>query len=182
MNDVSTAERYISATRSSNLAVSTQRVSDADTLLAAGYAAQKNHKAMLALEFYRLQTGDMGGFNRLTGVAGQWLHNRSRRKGRKRLNALQAREIASRALIWWMKPTCKACNGIGHPLITGTPVINFAHDCEVCHGTGKHPIQRVVPIGSSDEARWLIDQLDAMVFNVFGDMAKLLSKRIAEMG
>jgi hypothetical protein len=181
MSDLTLEERYSSATRSSNLTVSATRTTDADVLLAAGYAAQKNYKAMQALEFYRLQGGDMAGFNRLAGVAGQWIHNRSRRQGRKRRNALQARDIASRALLWWMNPTCKACNGIGHPLITGTPVINYGHDCGVCHGTGKYPIQRVVPVGSSDEARWLIDHIDWMVHSIFDDMAKLLYKRLKEI-
>ena len=165
-------ERYIKAIHTGDLSADSK---DADTLIAAAYAG-KRHKYTLALEFYRLQAGDTAGLNRLAGVAGQWLHNRSRRKGRKRFTALQARDIATRALIWWMNPTCKACSGIGHPLITGTPVINFGHDCGVCHGTAKHPIQRVVPIGTSSEAMWLVDYLDEQVTMVFYDIRKLLKK------
>jgi hypothetical protein len=165
-------ERYTKSTRTSDLSSDSK---DVEVLIAAAYAGKK-HRYTLALEFYRLQSGDTAGLNRLSGVAGQWLHNRSRRKGRKRLTAAQARDIATRALIWWMNPTCKACNGIGHPLITGTPVINFGHDCAVCHGTGKHPIQRVVPIGTSSEAMWLTDYLDEQVSIVFDDIRKLLRK------
>lgn len=169
-------ERYVAATNSRDLSLKPQARTDADILLAAGYAAAGNARASLALEFYRLKaTGDLAEFRRLSDIAGSWLCGRSMRKGRRKMAMIQARDLATRVLFWWRAPACQPCGGRGHPLMPNSPVINFGHDCDVCRGTGQYPIHRIVPPGTADEARWLVDEVDQLCAFVFADMARLLS-------
>lgn len=175
----SIGERYERATNSRDLSVDAQRRTDADVLLAAAYAASGNAAASLALRFYRMRaTGDKTPFRELADIAGVWLLGRSRRKGRRDLNEIQAKDLATRTLFYWLDPVCKPCNGLGHPLMPNSPVINFGHDCPVCHGTGQYPVHRIVPPGTADEARWLIDEMDRMTGIVFNDMARLLAPKL----
>ena len=172
-------ERYIGATNARDLSLDFNKRTDADILLAAAYAAAGNVHASLALRFYRLRaTGDMSPFQELTDIAGAWLLGRSMRRGRRKLRGIEAKDLATRTLFYWLNPSCTACNGLGHPLMPNSPVINFGHDCPVCHGTGKYPIHRIVPPGTSDEARWLTDEMDRMCVIVFNDMARLLVPRM----
>jgi hypothetical protein len=173
------AEQYISASNARDITVDPDKRTDADVLLAAGYAASNNAAASLALRFYRLRaTGDMTPFSELAEIAGEWLLGRSMRGGRRRLRGVQARDLATRTMFWWLQPACKPCAGRGHPLMPHSPVINYGHDCPTCHGTGQYPIHRIVPAGTADEARWLVDELDRMTGIVFKDMARLLAANI----
>ncbi len=172
-------ERYVRATNSRDLSIDFNRRTDADFLLAAGYAASGNAAGSLALRFYRLGVkGDKSAIRDLSDIAGAWLLGRSMRKGRKKLRGVEAKDLATRTLFYWADPVCKPCNGLGHPLMPNSPVINYGHDCPVCHGTGKYPIHRIVPPGTSDEARWLIDELDRLCGLIFQDMARALSNRL----
>ena len=172
------AERYIGAANSSDLHLSGSEGprTDADILLAAGYATAGNAAASLALRFYRIKaTGDMADFKELTEIAGRWLHGRSFRRGRKSIRRVQAIDLARRAMFWWLNPVCKPCDGRGHPLIPDTARINYGHDCPTCHGGGQYPIHRIVPVGTADEARWLVDELDRYCAVVFNNMARRLA-------
>jgi hypothetical protein len=169
------SERYALAARSSDLTVNPDARTDADVLLAAGYAAAGNEYASLALRFWRIkETKDLGPFRELAEIAGRWLQRRSVRGQRRRLNRIQAIDLATRTLFWWIDPVCKPCAGRGHPLRLNSPVIDTSRDCPTCHGTGKYPIHRVVPPGASDEACWLTDELDRYCRVIFDDMARLL--------
>lgn len=178
---VTTEERYAGATNARNLTLPLDGGSrtDADILLAAGYASAGNARASMALLFYRLRaTGNMAGFREVVNIAGDWLHGRSLRRGRRRMSRLQGQDLAARVIYWWLNPACKPCAGRGHPLMPDSPVINHGHNCGVCHGTGKYPIHRIVPPGTSDEARWLVDEIDQHCGLVFNDMARLLSRQM----
>lgn len=177
-------ERYSAATQSRDLTLpldgSTR--TDADILLAAGYAAAGNTRASMALDFYRLKaTGDLADFRRLADLAGTWLRVRSLRGGRRKMSMIQARDLATRVLFWWRSPACTPCAGRGHPLMPNSPVINPAHDCTVCHGTGMYPIHRIVPPGTADEARWLADKVDELCGIVFQDMARQLARQMPNL-
>jgi hypothetical protein len=158
-------ERYVRVTSSRDLSIDPNRRTDADYLLAAGYAAAGNAAASMALRFYNLRMGDKLAIRDLSDIAGAWLLGRSMRKGRKKLRGVEARDLATRTLFYWAEPVCKPCNGLGHPLMPNSPVINYGHDCPVCHGT-------------SDEARWLIDELDRLCGLIFHDMARALSNKL----
>lgn len=177
-------ERYIAATGSRDLTLPTDvgTRTDADILLAAGYAAAGNTRASMALDFYRLKvTGDLAEFRRLSDLAGAWLCGRSMRSGRKKMKMIEARDLATRVLFWWRSPACTPCAGRGHPLMPNSPVINVGHTCGVCHGTGLYPIHRIVPPGTADEARWLVDEMDRLCGIVFQDMARLLARQMPSL-
>jgi hypothetical protein len=172
-------ERYVAATNSRDLSLKPQARTDADILLAAGYAAAGNGRASLALAFYRLKaTGDLAEFRALSNIAGAWLHGRSMRRGRKKMRMIEACDLASRVLFWWIGPSCTPCEGRWHPLMPNSPVINPGHDCPVCRGTGQYPIHRIVPPGTADEARWLVDEIDQHCGIIFSDMGRLLAARL----
>lgn len=174
-------ERFVAATQSRDLTLPTDGASrtDADILLAAGYAAAGNARATLALDFYRLKvTGDLAEFKKLSEVAGRWLRERSMRSGRRKMRMIEARDLATRVLFWWRDPVCKSCSGRGHPLMPDSPVINYGHKCPVCHGSGQYPIHRIVPPGMADEARWLVDEMDSLCAVIFNDMARLLARQV----
>lgn len=172
-------DRYLSAMNSCDLSIDFNRRTDADILLAAGYAASGNATGTLALRFYRLRAnGEKSGIRDLSDIAGAWLLGRSMRKGRKKLRGVEAKDLAARTLFYWADPVCKPCNGLGHPLMPNSPVINYGHDCPVCHGIRRYPIHRIVPPGTSDEARWLIDELDRLCGLIFQDMARALSNKL----
>lgn len=174
-----TAERYIAATNSSDLSLNPNARTDADVLIAAGLICKDDSRFDLALRFYRMKaTGDMTPFRELSEIAGGWLWARSYRRGRTRLHGLQARDLATRVLFWWLNPICTACGGHGHPKMPNSPNINYGHDCGICHGTGQYPIQRIVPPGTADEARWLVDELDLFTGLVFAEMSRALAPRL----
>lgn len=177
-------EKYIAATGSRDLTLPADGSTrtDADILLAAGYAASGNTRAALALDFYRLKaTGDLAEFRRLSDLSGRWLCGRSMRSGRRKMKMIEARDLATRVLFWWRSPACQPCGGRGHPLMPNSPVINHGHDCPVCHGTGQYPIHRIVPPGTADEARWLVDEMDSLCAIVFNDMARLLARQMPSL-
>jgi hypothetical protein len=172
-------ERYAAATNSSDLSLNPNKATDADVLLAAAYASTNNQRGSLGLRFWRMKAKqDMAALHELAAIAGFKLHKRSKYKGRKKLRSIEARDLAARAIIWWTNPVCRPCNGLGHPLMPHSPVIHFGHDCPVCHGSGQYPLHRVVPPGCADEARWLVDEIDAMCRVVFNDMAPLMANRM----
>ena len=173
------SERYVAATNSRDLTLNPIKRTDADILLAAGYAASGNTAGTLALRFYRLKaTGDRSDFRELVDLTGEWLRSRSNYKGRRQLSRVQANEVAARTMLWWIDNTCRVCDGHGHPKIPDAPTINYGHDCGFCHGTRKIPVNRVVPHGMSDEALWLENEIDKQCAFIFSDMAKLLAPKL----
>jgi hypothetical protein len=103
-------ETYARATRSSDLTPSAEHRTDADILLAAGYAAQKNRHGMVALMAYRMKiTGDRASKGEIVEL----------------LVDMIAHKVSRRKLL--MEP------------IPGTPHLS-ANYCKACAGGGKRPI------------------------------------------
>lgn len=152
-------DRYIQATQSSNLTLKPNSQTDVDVLMAAGFVSSGNSQASLALRFFRMKfTGDTTPFNELSEIAGHWIAREGR--GYRRMSKAKAYDIASKTLFWWLNPTCKTCNGIGHPLIPNSNTINYAHKCTSCAGSGLYPLHSIVPQGTSEAAHRLIDNLN----------------------
>lgn len=174
-------ERYLSATMSSNLRLKADARCDADTLLAAAYAASGNPRKSLALSVYRLRAGHAGSQQALVEPMVGWLVRRSRpnRWASPTLHRLEARGVVLAALKWWRHPTCPVCEGRGHPLIAETPVIDLTRDCPECRGTGARSLERLVRREHAGRIRWLVSEMESLSSMVFSDMARRLSGRIS---
>lgn len=176
-----TGERYIRASQTSDLRIKPGRC-DADTLLAAGFAAAGNENGTLALGLYRMRaTGDRTGFLRMTDLSANWIIGRSIRPGRNmlpRIARIEASDTARAVLQWWLNPTCTACEGRGHPIVPGTARLDDSRECPECHGTGKSLVEHVVQQHLKPHARWLAGEYDGMAGAIFAAMARLLAPRI----
>lgn len=173
------SERYASATGSVDL---TPRSTDADLLLAAGYAAAHDTAGALALSLYRMrETGDHRGFDALVQHATNRIVGRMHRPGRERLPKMSreaAREVSGLVLLWWLRPTCPQCQGRRHPTIKHSARLNYSHACTGCRGTGEIPVTKLVQPGQHEHAVWLVEDLNAMAGRVFADMARMLNGRM----
>lgn len=175
----STAEKYASATTTSNLTLELGRLCDADSLLAAGIASSKDPRKALALSIYRAAvTGDHAGMNQITETLADWLAGNGARNRDKPLSRPARKEIAASVLKYLFNSTCQSCNGLGYIKVEGAPVLSD-HVCGICLGTGKKPLDRHVPIGKEEQARWLLTEIERLMALIHGDMAKLLSQRMS---
>lgn len=169
------AEQYLVATQSSNLLLQEHRNTDADKLLAAAYATSGDPARVLALAVWRMgATGRAEGFELMVDLFDAWTYGQ-RTKKTKRLGKM-SRETVRRVLWWWCNQTCNACNGLGHPVIAGTPVLDEGRDCPECAGTGKADIRRLVHGTQRELALDIVSELERLSAIVFSDMARKLKK------
>lgn len=167
-------DRYARATSSSDLTLHAGRC-DADKLLAAGYAARRDTRGLMALHVYRMRvTGDRAGLPPAIDTAIGWIVGRGvRAGGRNKVSRLDAREVAERTLHWWLQDVCSACEGVKYERVPGTPKLS-AKLCIVCQGVGRHPLTSIVKPKHLEHSRWLASELDALCGYVMADMARLL--------
>ncbi len=171
------AEQYLVATRSSNLTLKEHRSTDADKLLAAGYAASGDPARVLALAVWRMAaTGKPEGFELMVDLFDAWAHGRRTKERQMRSSGKMKRETVRRVLWWWCNQTCAACNGLGHPVIEGTPVLDEGRDCPECGGTGKADVRKLVHGQQRELALEVVSELERLSAIVFSDMARLLKK------
>lgn len=174
-------ERYLTASRSSNLAVNPDRPCDADKLLAAAYAARGDQRRLLALDVYNvLASTDMRGARSVAERMAGWVKRRSlKERGGEIIPRVKAIDIALRLLKVWHKRTCIECGGRGHPLLNDTPVLDETRNCGACHGTGILPLERFFRHEHVAVVRQLEYEVNAMCAMVFDDMRQMLSGRKA---
>ncbi len=170
-------ETYARATRSTDLSGSAEHRTDADVLLAAGYAAQKNRNGMVALMAYRMKiTGDRAS----KGEIVELLMDRIAQKvGRRKLPAVtreRSRVIVETVIAWWADDNCETCTGRLMEPIPGTPHLSAIY-CKACAGSGKREIPNQGP-RFNQHAEWLAAELDHMLTFIVGDMARMLSAKI----
>ena len=174
MNAPTIAEQYLRAISATNLTVKPTPC-QADKLLAAGYAVMGDPQRNLALSLWRMrETSDSTGFEQMVDVLQSWAHSKLARRNRR--VGKMTRQTIRRTLWLWLHPTCPACNGLGHPIIEGTPVIDDTRDCPECHGSGKGDIRKLVAESQKALAMETMDELDRLSGYVFHDMARLLKK------
>jgi hypothetical protein len=168
-------ETYARATRSSDLSASSEHRTDADILLAAGYAAQKNRNGMVALMAYRMKvTGDRASKAEIVeALIDHMGYEVKRRRTLPMINRPNARMVVQTVINWWTNDNCERCTGRLMEHIPGTPHLS-ANWCEDCKGGGKRPIPDV---GDRFKAHsvWLAAELDHMLTFIMGDMARALS-------
>lgn len=122
----STAERYLSASQSSNLRVQADKHGDADVIIAAGWSASRIGGALM-----RLHT-------KATRDNLALVHTQVAMEA-DRLNIARPDAVASAVISWWMNRLCPVCNGRKFQSIENTPSLS-ALVCPKCCGTGEKPI------------------------------------------
>lgn len=179
------SERYLRASHTIDITVDPTKRTDADLLIAAGWAAQGNVRGTQALALWRMrETKDMAGFEGLAVHSANWIIGKCTRPGRDqlpRINRVQARETADRVLVWWLDQTCGACEGRAHPLIPGSNRLDYSRECAECHGTGKSLVDHVVRQNLKPHARWLASEFDGMAGAIFKAMARLLAPTLDDL-
>ncbi len=134
---ISTEERYLTATNTSNLRVQAERTGAADVLVAAGWSASRIGGALM-----RLHTKATRDNLALVHV------QVSMEADRLRIDRPDA--IASAAIAWWLDRVCPECHGRKWDTIPGTPSLSVV-ECPKCHGTG----EKRMPNGVRDLVIWL---------------------------
>lgn len=177
---ITAAERYAKATSSTDLTPALDRRTDADKLIAAGWAAQGDPRRGAALDLYRMAiSGNTQGLANVVETMDKWLSGWTSRKGRKPLPKFVRRELVASVLHWWIKPTCGYCEGRGFELVPRddeevAQTLNNRH-CLACRGTGKRPLAKDVPDHLIRPAEALADELDRLILLVTGEMARRLA-------
>lgn len=178
------AERYASATSSGNLTPRLDGTTDADVLLAAGIAASKDPRKLLAMKLYRMGVqGCMDGLYDIASEADAWLLGYIRKHRERPMNPQARQQLIVDTLNWWLKPICGYCNGTGfvQAMVDGTDKLAArltTQNCGGCHGTTKRPLGREVPQPLKGHAEWLATELDRLVALIHADMARLLGQRL----
>lgn len=170
-------ERYLGATQTSDLTLREKRC-DADMLLAAGYAAQRNRRGLTALHAYRLRVvGDRRGRHELVEEMIDWTRTLHLGGHRLRITRPEARQVAEITLAWWIYDSCPACTGRCFRLGPGGQHLS-AVPCKACDGTGKRRMPSKVPVARRPLSSWMFGELDRMVAMIHADMARVLSQRM----
>lgn len=179
-----TAERYATATVSGNLTPLMTGTTDADVLLAAGIAASKDPRRMLALKLYRMAVQNSTvGLWEVVAEADGWVAQNLLKQRRRPMTKPARQQLIVSTLHWWLAPVCGYCNGTGfvEAMVEGTDEgagrLTTAA-CSGCHGSGRRPLQREVPPPLYPTARWITGELDRLVALIHNDMAKLLGQRL----
>ncbi len=171
-------ETYARATRSADLSASSEYRTDADILLAAGYAAQKNRNGMVALMAYRMKiTGDRASKSEIVEALVDHMNFEVlRRRTLPKINRPNARVVVQTVVNWWSNDNCEVCTGRLMEPIPGTPHLS-ANYCKACAGGGKRPIP---DLGDrfNRHAVWLAAELDHMLTFIVGDMARMLRPQL----
>lgn len=175
---VTMPERYARATETSRLIVGVRRTSDADVLMATGWAAQKDPRRALAMRLFRLQVGrTREGLGEVLAGAEVMLMRKLSDGGRLvGINQVARRAVVADTIGHMLDPTCHYCNGLGHAVIEGTVSLS-TQICLSCHGTGKRQLARAVPREHLKHAQWLEDELNRLTAVTFDAAKKLLAEK-----
>lgn len=133
-------EAYTSATTASNLRVQADRRSDADILIAAGWAPGMLGGALMRLHSEwdstarkvatktdaMLLFGQLKSLPRVLEMISAWADGRGMESPRTLAQAVTAH---------WLDNNCHKCHGRGKEVIPGTPMLG--RQCGACNGAGK---------------------------------------------
>ena len=134
---ISTEERYISASQSSNMRVQAEKHGDADVMIASGWSASRIGGALMRLHSKPTREG-------LALVHVQVAMEADR------MHISNPDAVATNALAWWLDRVCPVCHGRKYDTIPGTPSLSSI-ECPKCHGTG----EKNMPAGARDLLIWL---------------------------
>ena len=144
MTDIRTVdEAYISAGNSDDLTVAADHRSDADVLIACGWAPGLLGSALLRLHSEwdgtakprkltetdaRLLYGSLKTLPKVIDAVGQW----AARKGYR-----DPYELAGGAVAYWLDCVCHACSGRGRELMPNASRPTLGNICRACGGNGR---------------------------------------------
>lgn len=146
-------ERLLSAFEASDLSIDADRRTDADYLLALGWAQQRAGRVSGAVLRLQVSTNQSDYRRAREMVVELAVRMNSQRNWR--LSALNCRKVGELAMAHHVFPVCPACEGRGREKVEGAPYLG-GNICRPCHGTGKRPIQRKF----NDEIRAVLSVLE----------------------
>jgi len=123
------AERYSTATQSSNLRCETREdapIGAVGVMIAAGWSASRIGALLMRLHTKANRNELEQAYEQIAGQAARW--------GIERPEA-----VAASMLAWWLSHVCGTCRGVRFELIAGTPALSNRH-CKSCKGSGETPI------------------------------------------
>jgi hypothetical protein len=150
-------DRYVSATRSSNLSVDERTtMSDSDMLGAMGLASKRNPLAAALARLYAGHNHAVAGV--VTALANELTNHRPARE----LTRLQCEDLSRAVLAWHRDGVCKPCGGHGHTAMPGAPVLS-GNECRACAGAGRIKFERNFRERQVPVARWLLNRVESEV-------------------
>ena len=120
---VSTEERYLIATNSTNLRVESEKHGDGDVMIASGWAPNRIGSALMRLHTKPTRDNLYNVHMQVTIKA-------------ESMNIERPDSVASAVIAWWLSRTCPVCFGRKYEVISSTPSLS-AIECPRCHGSGE---------------------------------------------
>ena len=120
------AERYVSATQSSNLRCETgddAPMGDTAILIASGWSPARIGALLMRLHTKPERMGLEQAHQQIAIQAARW--------GMERPEA-----VAASVLAWWLSHICGKCSGVRFELVPGSPALSNRH-CKLCKGSGE---------------------------------------------
>lgn len=141
-------ERYASATNASSLLVTPERACSADVIIAAGWAPSR-----LGMSLLRLASEWDASAKPPSNTGKEWLvHEQRMLLGKlktlpevreqvalyaaRKVGAERASDIAAEAILHWLDPNCRVCDGRKYETVKNTARLSGRH-CPACHGSGE---------------------------------------------
>ncbi len=137
---MSTEEKYLVATNTSNLRVQSERTGAADVIIAAGWSASRIGGALMRLQTKVTRDNLALVFEQVVMEA-------------EKLHISRPEQVSRDIIAWWLNRTCPTCHGRKFDTIENTPSLS-AIECPKCHGTG----EKTSPHGI--HGVWLANRLD----------------------
>lgn len=148
---ITVEELYESASNSKDLSLTSDKRTDADVLIAAGWSDSLIGMALLRL--HSEWEGAEKPRKPQTKEEGIWYENELAMLRMKLKTLPQVmphllaraekrrfpKEAIGPVLAWWLDQSCRSCDGHGKTKIPGTPALS-AHNCQACNGSGKRQI------------------------------------------
>ena len=106
-----------------------------DTLGAVGLAAINDNGAMAAFRVKYLN--DFASIDSAKQAFILWARRSMIRRG---MNPSGASRLGTKTLMQWMDDKCASCNGLGYPVIDGSPTLS-SKPCPKCKGSGSNYIE-----------------------------------------
>lgn len=162
-------EAYGLATQAKNLSQKGRHkgVQPVDLLGAAGMVGQASRRAVVATSVHRLVVaGDRSVIVQLVPELADWVMRfEPPNNGGWVIRRTSACDVAQAVLLWLAAPACRDCSGRRYQLLAGTNVLGDEL-CGGCDGSGRVPLDSLLPRKLRPYARWLACELEGLCASV----------------